>query len=99
MSSEDEKNENYTLSYELLGHSADVRAVRFCSQRDSSAGHCILTASRDGTACVWEPDMSSPREYILRKVVKKHTGFVTALCAIPSIATADGGYSESECCK
>ena len=53
MSSEDEKNENYTLSYELLGHSADVRAVRFCRQRDSSAGHCILTASRDGTAlCV-----------------------------------------------
>ena len=55
MFSEDEKNENYTLSYKLLGHSADVRAVRFCRWRDSSAGHCILTASRDGTACVWAP--------------------------------------------
>ena len=73
----------YALSYELLGHSSDVRMVKFCPVKDSATGHLILTASRDGTACAWEPEGSLAREYVLRKVVKKHTGYVTALCVIP----------------
>jgi len=100
MSSDDGKDsvDSYALSYELMGHSGDVRAVQCCSWQGSPFGHCILTASRDGTACVWVPDANGQREYVLHKVVKKHTGFVTALCAIPSIKT-DEGASESKCRK
>ena len=85
----------YALSYELLGHSSDVRSVKYCPVRGSSTDHFLLTASRDGTACVWEPEGISTREYVLRKVVKKHTGFVTALCVIPP-ENNDGSRNESE---
>ena len=77
---------DYQLSCEILGHSADVRAVQ---SLHSSAGSCehVLTASRDGTACVWVPDTTSNREYIQRKVLKKHTGYVSALCIVPDGAS------------
>ena len=93
-----DSEDSFALSYELRGHSGDVRAVQYCPWRGSPHGHCILTASRDGTACVWVPDTKRQREYFLHKVVKKHTGFVTALCAIPSTETEEGA-SESKCCK
>ncbi len=92
VASGDAKNDSYFLSCELLGHSGDVRAVKFCPFGGSKKAHCILTASRDGTACVWEPDVDCPREYVLKKVVKKHTGFVTALCPIPA---SEEGHKES----
>lgn len=87
--------ETYKLSSEILGHSADVRAVRYCPLRTPTAGHVILTASRDGTACVWEPEGPTSREYLLRKTVKKHTGYVSALCVM-SVEDTAGGRVESE---
>ena len=90
----DQGKDEYRLSCEILGHSADVRAVFYCPLKSSSpCNHVLLTASRDGTACVWEPEPVSPRGYLLRKVVKKHTGYVTALCVIPDDGAA--GREES----
>ena len=73
---------DYKLSCEIIGHSADVRAV--CSVRlgDATSDH-VVTASRDGTACVWRPDPSSQSQFLLRKVIRKHTGYVSSLCVIP----------------
>ena len=80
----------YQLSCEILGHSADVRAVQtLCSDLSSTSEH-ILTASRDGTACVWVPEDGSDREYVLRKVFKQHTGYVSALCAVPKGVSVAG---------
>ena len=76
----------YRLSSEILGHSADVRAVCYCPMKSPAAvvaDHVLLTASRDGTACVWQPEGGSARGYILKKTVRKHTGYVSALCVLP----------------
>ena len=75
---------DYQLSCEILGHSADVRAVQSLHLGPSSTTEHILTASRDGTACVWAPEKGSEREYILRNVFKQHAGYVSALCVIPA---------------
>lgn len=77
---------SYQLSCEILGHSADVRVVKsFPSEVESSESRDhLLTASRDGTACVWAPETGSNREYVLKKVFKQHTGYVSALCVIPA---------------
>ena len=77
----------YALSCEILGHSADVRAVS-CVLLPGEAREHIVTGSRDGTACVWRPDPSSGTEYLLQKVIRKHTGYVSALCVIPPDAQA-----------
>lgn len=76
----------YRLSYEIIGHSADVRAVAYCPLVESPGVYVLLTASRDGTACVWAP---SGREFILKKVIKKHTGYVSSLCVIPADEAAN----------
>ena len=73
----------YALSSEILGHSADVRAVSCVLLGGESREH-IVTGSRDGTACVWRPDPSSSTEYLLHKVIRKHTGYVSALCVVPA---------------
>lgn len=88
--------EAYRLSHEIVGHSADVRVVRYCpvAAGISLNSHVLLTASRDGTACVWEPEGAPSRSYILKKVVRKHAGYVSALCVIPEDKTA--GREESE---
>ena len=72
----------YALSCEILGHSADVRAVH-CVQVHGEPREHVVTGSRDGTACVWRPDPSSKTQYLLQKVIRKHTGYVSALCIIP----------------
>ena len=72
----------YKLSSEIFGHSADVRAVAVISSCNSTT-HCLLTASRDGTACIWESNVGS-KEYVLKKVIKSHTGYVSSLCVIPT---------------
>lgn len=72
----------YVLSCEILSHSADVRAVCSVRLQDGVRDH-VVTASRDGTACVWKPDPSSPSQYLLQKVIRQHTGYVSALCVIP----------------
>ena len=79
--------ENYQLSHEILGHSSDVRAVRSFQVAGLAREH-ILTASRDGTACIWAPDFESPNEYVLKKVIRRHTGYVSALCIIPEDVAA-----------
>ncbi len=84
MSSAEQGEDTYRLSCEILGHSADVRDVCYCPLPD---GHVVLTASRDGTACVWQPEAASPRGYLLRKVVRSHTGYVASLCVIPQDET------------
>lgn len=86
----------YRLSYEIVGHSADVRAVCYCplAPGGSPRAHVLLTASRDGTACVWAPEAAPSRAYFLKKAIRKHTGYVTALCVIPDDKAA--GREESE---
>ena len=76
----------YRLSHEILGHSADVRAVCYCPV-EGPGGHVLLTASRDGTACVWQPEGAPSRGYVLKKTVRKHTGHVSSLCVIPEDRT------------
>lgn len=93
MASGESEEGAYRLSCELLGHSADVRAVCYCPLEGT--GHVLLTASRDGTACVWEPEGVSSREYLLKKTVRKHTGYVSALCVIPEDKAAGRAKSES----
>ena len=83
----------YALSCEILGHTADVRAVCCVLLHGETREH-IVTGSRDGTACVWRPDPSSGTEYLLQKVIRKHTGYVSALHIIPQ----DGGQHR-ECCS
>ena len=75
---------DYQLSCEILGHSADVRAVQSLNVGLFSSNEHIVSASRDGTACVWAPEVGSKREYILRNVFKEHTGYVSSVCIIPS---------------
>ena len=85
----------YQLSCEILGHSADVRAVQSLRVCLSSAREHVLTASRDGTACVWAPETGSKREHILQKVFKQHVGYVSALCVVPS-GSGIAGRTERE---
>ena len=83
----------FELSHEIFGHSADVRVVRsfhVCEEEVSAsptgAGReTAFTASRDGTACVWEPEAgdSSTAGFVLRKVMRQHSGHVSALCVVP----------------
>ena len=82
---------DYQLSCEILGHSADVRAVQSLQLTTGIHEH-ILTASRDGTASVWVSDAASRREYIQWKVLKQHTGYVSALCVVPGGASAAGRH-------
>ena len=87
MATEHGGESEYKLSCEILGHTGDVRAVECVPLAASSKGHVVLTASRDGTACVWEPLAVSSREYVLKKIIRKHTGYVSALCIIPADET------------
>lgn len=84
----------YALSCEVLGHSEDVRAVA-CLQLAGHGRQHIVTGSRDGTACVWKPDPVSKTEYLLEKVIRKHTGYVSALCIIPQDTQA--GRPQGKC--
>lgn len=79
-----ELEDNYQLSCEILGHSADVRVTKSFHLDPSMAREHLLTASRDGTGCVWKPEEGSHRQYVLKKVMKQHTGYVSALSIIPA---------------
>ena len=85
----------YQFSCEILGHTADVRAVQTLRVGLSSAREHVLTASRDGTACVWAPEAGSKREHILKKIYKQHVGYVSALCVVPS-GSGVAGKNERE---
>ena len=71
----------YRLSCEVLGHSADVRAVQAFVVPGELRDR-LATASRDGTACVWAEETSGS-SYILKNLIQKHTGYVSSLCIIP----------------
>ena len=96
MSGEQGSEDAYRLSHEILGHTADVRVVRYCplAAESSLNSHVLLTASRDGTACVWEPEGAPSRGYLLKKVIRKHAGYVSALCVIPEDKAAGRENSE-----
>ena len=89
---------DYQLSYEILGHSADIRAVQSL-QLSTGSYENVLTASRDGTACVWVFDKDSKREYIQWKVLRQHTGYVSALCVVPDGASAAGRHGRKFFCS
>ena len=86
MASKDPPRAQYELSTEILGHKADVRAVIATPAPDRREG--IVTASRDGTACLWRPEPGAGREYLQCKVMRQHSGYVSALCVIPADPSA-----------
>lgn len=99
MASRDQPYPQYELSTEILGHSADVRAVLAVPAAvvtTAGAREGIVTASRDGTACVWSPEPAPGRDYLQHKVMRQHTGYVSALCVIPADPAA--GRAQRECC-
>lgn len=97
MASVDQPYPQYELSAEILGHSADVRAV-LAVPPAAAAGETregIATASRDGTACVWLPEPAPSRDYLRHKAMRQHTGYVSALCVIPADPEAGRAQRES----
>ena len=74
---------SYKLSVELTGHTNDVRVVSSCALDGNES---IITASRDGTARVW--NKIDTLEYAVTKIITGHTGPVTAVCILPADVTA-----------
>ena len=74
---------SFKLSVELAGHTNDVRVVSSCALNGNEA---IITASRDGTARVW--NKTNVLEYEVAKVLTGHNGPITALCILPVDVTA-----------
>ena len=74
---------SFKLSVELTGHTNDVRVVSSCTL---DGNEVIITASRDGTARVW--NKIDVLEYAVTKILTGHTGPVTAVCILPADATA-----------
>jgi len=85
---------SYKLSAELTGHTNDVRVV---SSYNLGGEEAIITASRDGTARVWQ--RTETLEYSGVKTLTGHTGPVTAICILPVDKLAGRSKSEiSVCC-
>lgn len=82
---------NFKLSVELTGHSNDVRVV---SSRVIDGNEAIITASRDGTARVW--NKSNVLEYEVTKILTGHKGPVTAVCIMPADAMAGRDKSNTK---
>ncbi|XP_065917217.1 phospholipase A-2-activating protein-like [Dysidea avara] len=70
---------SYKLSTELTGHTNDVRVV---SSYKLGGNEAIITASRDGTARVWQ--QTETLEYSVVKTLTGHTGPVTAITILPA---------------
>ncbi|CAL4144805.1 unnamed protein product, partial [Meganyctiphanes norvegica] len=62
----------YRLRCQLLGHTADVRALATTSKGQ------IITASRDTTARLWTVNQSGLYEQ--ERVYSGHSGYVTSVC-------------------
>jgi len=85
---------SYKLSTELSGHTNDVRVV---SSYNLGGEEAIITASRDGTARVWQ--RTEALAYSDIKTLTGHTGPVTAICILPVDKLAGRSKSEiSVCC-
>ena len=82
---------SFKLSVELAGHTNDVRVVRSCALNGNEA---IITASRDGTARVW--NKTNVLEYEVAKVLTGHNGPITAVCILPVDVTAGRNKSKVE---
>ena len=67
----------YNLSAQLVGHTADVRAITHTS--DGS----IVSTSRDVTCRVWRRIEGSPCEYEERQTLQGHSRYIIAVCALP----------------
>jgi len=73
---------SFKLSAELAGHTNDVRVV---SSYAVDGKETIITASRDGTARVW--NKTEALQYEVTKILTGHNGPVTALCILPADTT------------
>lgn len=82
---------SFKLSVELTGHTNDVRVVSSCAL---DGNEVIITASRDGTARVW--NKVDVLEYAVTKILTGHTGPVTAICILPADATAGRDKSKPD---
>ena len=80
---------SYKLSTELTGHTNDVRVV---SSYKLGGNEAIITASRDGTARVWQ--QTETLEYSVVKTLTGHTGPVTAITILPADELAGRNKSE-----
>ena len=83
---------SFKLSVELTGHTNDVRVVSSCALDGNEA---IITASRDGTARVWNK-IDDALEYAVTKILTGHTGPVTAVCILPTDASAGRDKSKTK---
>ena len=81
---------SFKLSVELTGHTNDVRVVSSCALNDNEA---IITASRDGTARMW--NKINVLEYEVAKILTGHNGPVTAVCVLPPDVAAGRDNSKS----
>ena len=81
---------SFKLSVELTGHTNDVRVVSSC---ELDGNEVIITASRDGTARVW--NKVDVLEYAVTKILTGHAGPVTAICILPADAAAGRDKSKS----
>ena len=67
----------YNVSAQLVGHTADVRALAHTSDGR------IISTSRDVTCRVWRRSETSPCEYEERQTLQGHTRYIIAVCVIP----------------
>ena len=67
----------YSLSSQLEGHTADVRALSHTSDGQ------IVSTSRDVTCRLWQRSDRSPRDYKTNKTLQGHSRYIIAVCALP----------------
>ncbi|KAI6646656.1 Phospholipase A-2-activating protein [Oopsacas minuta] len=67
----------YNLSAQLLGHTADIRAITHTSD------DAIVSTSRDVTSRVWKRTDTSPCDYEERQTLQGHSRYIIAVCALP----------------
>ena len=81
----------YNLSAQLVGHTADVRAIAHTS--DGS----IVSTSRDVTCRVWRRTDTSVCEYEERQTLQGHSRYIIAVCALPKeFAKVCGTFANSD---
>ena len=67
----------YNISSQLVGHTADVRALTHTPDGR------IVSTSRDVTCRVWKRDESSPCNYEEKQTLQGHTRYIIAVCVVP----------------
>ncbi|KAJ6649170.1 Phospholipase A-2-activating protein [Pseudolycoriella hygida] len=78
----------YKLSCELFGHSLDVRAV-------AEGINCIISASRDKTAKIWNAEGAG---YVEATTLKDHSNFISSLCVLEGGQLICTGSNDATIC-